>query len=141
MSTPDDPEKSNFAYRFRTARLHANLTQQSLAEKVGITQAAIHKLESGQFRSSRKTVAIAMVCQVNPVWLETGVGEMTHREEMPTEDEESRTAAVAGGVVAQLGAMERELERTIQMLLEMRNKIRRLRARQRARPRRTTAEG
>lgn len=65
------------AERIKMARTHAKLTQEELARHVGISQTAIYKLENGQSRSSRRTVAIALVSGVNPVWLETGKGPMS----------------------------------------------------------------
>ncbi|MBF0109322.1 MAG: helix-turn-helix domain-containing protein [Magnetococcales bacterium] len=62
--------------RIKLARKHAGLTQKELADKVGISQTAIHKLEGGGSRSSRKTIAIALTCGVDPIWLDTGRGEM-----------------------------------------------------------------
>ncbi|MBF0623505.1 MAG: helix-turn-helix domain-containing protein [Magnetococcales bacterium] len=61
--------------RIRIAREQAGFTQKELADRVGISQTAVHKLECGRSRSSRRTVAIAMSCGVDPVWLETGQGE------------------------------------------------------------------
>lgn len=43
---------------------------------VGISQTAIHKLEGGGSRSSRKTISIALTCGVDPIWLDTGRGDM-----------------------------------------------------------------
>lgn len=63
--------------RIKAARDYAKLTQEELARRVGVSQTAIHKLECGQSRSSRRTVAIALTCGVNPVWLETGNGPKT----------------------------------------------------------------
>lgn len=60
--------------RIKAAREYAKLTQEELAKRVGVSQTAIHKLECGQSRSSRRTVAIALTCGINPVWLETGNG-------------------------------------------------------------------
>lgn len=62
--------------RIQTARKQAGLTQKELADRVGISQTAIHKLECGRSRSSRRTVPIALACNVDPIWLETGKGEM-----------------------------------------------------------------
>ncbi|MBF0436974.1 MAG: LexA family transcriptional regulator [Magnetococcales bacterium] len=64
------------AERIRLARKHADLTQKELADKVGISQTAVHKLEIGRSRLSRKTVTIALTCGVDPIWLDTGRGEM-----------------------------------------------------------------
>ncbi|MBF0283861.1 MAG: LexA family transcriptional regulator [Magnetococcales bacterium] len=66
----------SFSDRVKSARKYANLTQKELADKVGISQTAIHKLECGRSRSSRRSVAIALACGVEPIWLETGRGRM-----------------------------------------------------------------
>ncbi|MEO5377282.1 MAG: XRE family transcriptional regulator [Magnetococcus sp. DMHC-6] len=63
--------------RIQNARKLAGLTQKELADMVGISQTAVHKLECGRSKSSRKTVTIALTCGVDPVWLETGRGDMT----------------------------------------------------------------
>lgn len=63
--------------RIQTARKQAKLTQKELADRVGISQTAVHKLECGRSRSSRRTVSIALTCGVDPIWLDTGRGEMT----------------------------------------------------------------
>lgn len=63
--------------RIQNARKVAGLTQKELADMVGISQTAVHKLECGRSKSSRKTVTIALTCGVDPVWLETGRGEMS----------------------------------------------------------------
>jgi phage repressor protein C with HTH and peptisase S24 domain len=62
--------------RVKQAREHAKLTQKDLAHNVCVSQTTIYKLESGASSSSRRTVAIAMSCNVNPIWLETGQGKM-----------------------------------------------------------------
>ncbi|MBF0585069.1 MAG: helix-turn-helix transcriptional regulator, partial [Magnetococcales bacterium] len=65
-----------FGERIVTARKQAKLTQKELADRVGISQTAVHKLESGKYKASRRTVSIALACGVDPIWLETGRGEM-----------------------------------------------------------------
>jgi SOS-response transcriptional repressor LexA len=62
--------------RIQLARKNAGLTQKGLADKVGISQTAVHKLECGRSRSSRRTVVIALTCGVDPIWLDTGRGDM-----------------------------------------------------------------
>ncbi|MBF0140978.1 MAG: helix-turn-helix transcriptional regulator, partial [Magnetococcales bacterium] len=64
-----------FAERIRLARKHAGLTQKELADKTGISQTAVHKLECGRSASSRRSVSIALTCGVDPIWLDTGLGE------------------------------------------------------------------
>lgn len=66
----------SFASRIKTARKHAGLTQKEIAVRVGVSQTALHKLEVGRSASSRKTVSIALTCGVDPIWLQTGRGEM-----------------------------------------------------------------
>lgn len=66
-----------FDVRIVTARKQAKLTQKELADRVGISQTAVHKLECGRSKSSRCSVSIALTCGVDPIWLETGRGEMS----------------------------------------------------------------
>ncbi len=72
MDTPN----TTLAQRIRKARIEAELTQMALADKIGCSQTAVHKLEKGHSRSSRRTIKIALACQVDPIWLETGRGDM-----------------------------------------------------------------
>ncbi|WP_099431296.1 LexA family transcriptional regulator [Pseudomonas mosselii] len=67
----------NYSERIKAARKHAKLTQSGLAAAVGIDQTSISNLERGKSRGSSHTASIASVCGVNPLWLETGLGEMT----------------------------------------------------------------
>ncbi len=62
--------------RIQLARKNAGLTQKGLADKVGISQTAVHKWECGRSRASRRTVSIALTCGVDPIWLDTGRGDM-----------------------------------------------------------------
>lgn len=62
--------------RIKEARKHASLTQNELAERVGIKQASISELERGLSRTSGHLIAIARICGVNPMWLADGTGEM-----------------------------------------------------------------
>ncbi len=85
--------------RIRIAREHAGLTQKELADRVGISQTAVHKLECGRSRSSRRTVAIAIACDVDPIWLETGQGSLTggHGQPMPLPRSGRDGAAIGAG--------------------------------------------
>lgn len=64
------------ADRIKAARKHAQLTQRSLAEKVGVEQPVISQLETGKNLRSVHLTKIAQVCQVSPIWLAEGVGPM-----------------------------------------------------------------
>lgn len=64
------------ADRIKAARKHAQLTQRSLAEKVGVEQPVISQLETGKNLRSVHLTKIAQVCQVSPIWLAEGVGSM-----------------------------------------------------------------
>lgn len=81
-----------FANRVKTARKHAKLTQKELADRLGLSQTAVHKLESGFSASSRKTVGIALTCGVDPIWLQNGDGTMTlHGYAPETTDQDDAT--------------------------------------------------
>lgn len=67
-----------YGQRLRAAREHAKLSQEQLSEKIGrvCSQENISKLERGLATGSEYTVHFATACEVNPVWLATGAGEM-----------------------------------------------------------------
>lgn len=62
--------------RIKRARKYAGLVQQQLASLTGITQASISELETGKSQASSYSASIAKACGVDPLWLETGRGEM-----------------------------------------------------------------
>lgn len=67
---------TEFKDRLKAARKHARMTQADLAKAVGTSQGSISDLEVGRNKISTNTVKIAQVLGVNPVWLESGAGEM-----------------------------------------------------------------
>ena len=70
------PGMDTLADRIKAARKHAQLTQRSLAEKVGVEQPVISQLETGKNLRSVHLTKIAQVCRVSPLWLSEGVGAM-----------------------------------------------------------------
>lgn len=63
--------------RIKQARLSAKLSQKALAEKIGISDAALSKIESGINNPAPQTIiALCAVLGVSRQWLETGEGEM-----------------------------------------------------------------
>ncbi|MET3817297.1 helix-turn-helix transcriptional regulator [Pantoea sp. UYEF8] len=67
--------KTNLAERLKKARTARGLSQKSLGEAVGVSQAAIQKIESGKARETTKLIDLAIALKVNPGWLSTGDGE------------------------------------------------------------------
>ncbi len=72
-----------FAERIKSARTEAGLTQKKLAERLGISQTAVAKLEKGANQSSKHLVRLALVCGVDPVWLAYGRGQMKLMDDIP----------------------------------------------------------
>lgn len=68
----------NLASRLKVARKHAKLSQVQLAEKLKglMTQQNISLLESGTTSGTEYIVQLAVACNVCPIWLATGEGEM-----------------------------------------------------------------
>lgn len=67
-----------FGQRVKKARLAAGLTQAQLAKAVGFShQSAIGNIEADMREGSRSIAVLAQVLDVDPLWLETGDGEMT----------------------------------------------------------------
>lgn len=64
------------AERLKYARKHRGLTQSALAELIGVSQAAIQKIESGKAYQTTKLVDLANALKVKPEWLGSGEGEM-----------------------------------------------------------------
>ncbi len=83
------------AERLKLAMREAGLTQAALADRVGVSQAAIQKLTSGSAKSSTRIVDIARALGVRPAWLSDENGAMkesadgTHHpdSELPPEGE------------------------------------------------------
>lgn len=77
------PGMDTLAERIKAARKHAQLTQRSLAEKVGVEQPVISQLETGKNLRSVHLTKIAQVCRVSPLWLAEGVGSMGQSPAQP----------------------------------------------------------
>jgi len=88
----------DFKHRVKAARKYAGLTQGELAERVGIKQATVSELETGKSGSSSFTASIAHACGVDPLWLETGSGEMLPKQRDSSSQE--RGAAPDNGPIA-----------------------------------------
>lgn len=63
--------------RIRSARKRAGMTQSELAKKVGMKQATLSQLETGESEGSKLIVGLAHHLGVSAIWLQTGRGEPT----------------------------------------------------------------
>ena len=73
--------KTTLAERLREARKAASMTQKTLGDAVGVSQAAIQKIETGRAAQTTKLLDIANALRVRPEWLSSGTGAMsTDRE-------------------------------------------------------------
>jgi SOS-response transcriptional repressor LexA len=64
----------NLGIRLKQARLKKKLTQEELAEIVGIKQQAVQRIEAGKVRSTSYVVQLAKALNVSPEWLALGEG-------------------------------------------------------------------
>lgn len=80
--------KTTLAERLKEARNAQGLTQKALGELVGVSQAAIQKIETGKAEQTTKLVDIARALKVRPEWLGSGLGEMkVSSDSLPPEKE------------------------------------------------------
>lgn len=98
-----------FKHRIKAARKYAGLKQGELADKVGIKQASISDMETGKTGSSSYTASIAAACGVDPLWLETGQGDMRAQESSNPTDTGGNTGPlqVQDATVVQLGDIQK----------------------------------
>lgn len=64
--------KTNLAERLKQARMNKGLTQKSLADLIGVSQAAIQKIETGKAANTTRLVDLAKALNVRPEWLSSG---------------------------------------------------------------------
>ena len=70
--------------RIRERRKEIKLTQQALAQKVGMAQASLSELETGESNSSTLLASIAAALGINALWLEAGKGPKLVSETPPS---------------------------------------------------------
>ncbi|MGM9601424.1 MAG: helix-turn-helix domain-containing protein, partial [Faecousia sp.] len=72
--------------RIKSLRQKLGLTQSEFGGKIGISQNYVWMIEKGDRVPSERTLAdICRVFNVDPVWLETGEGEMFRTETVDSE--------------------------------------------------------
>lgn len=68
--------KTTLAERLKQARTQRGLTQKALADLIGVSQAAIQKIETGKAIQTTKIIDLAQALMVKPEWLSSGEGAM-----------------------------------------------------------------
>ena len=68
--------KTTLAERLREARKAADMTQKALGDAVGVSQAAIQKIETGKASQTTRLLDISKALRIRPEWLSTGQGPM-----------------------------------------------------------------
>ena len=74
--------KTNLAERLKQARMNRGLTQKSLADLIGVSQAAIQKIETGKAANTTRLVDLAKALNVRPEWLSSGNGPMENESSL-----------------------------------------------------------
>lgn len=62
-------ERASFGAKVRVARAVTGLSQDELAERVGLTQKSVHRIEQGSVEPRLRTVLV-----INQFWREQGIG-------------------------------------------------------------------
>lgn len=75
--------KTTLSERLKEARLARGLTQKALGDLVGVSQAAIQKIETGKANQTTKIVEIANALGVRAEWLSSCVGNMSDSTVQP----------------------------------------------------------
>ncbi|MEG2114477.1 MAG: helix-turn-helix transcriptional regulator, partial [Hafnia sp.] len=79
----------NLAERLKLARKLAGISQKKLGEIIGVSQAAIQKIETGLAQNSTKLIDIAVALNVRPEWLASGMEPMSSNLPIINRDESS----------------------------------------------------
>lgn len=74
---PQDNIGMSIGSRIREARRAAKMTQKELAKKVGLAQASLSELETGESQGTTMIASFAAALGVSALWLETGKGPTT----------------------------------------------------------------
>lgn len=62
--------------RLKYAREARGLTQQELADLIPMTQPSLHNTENGRNKGTTKLIELSLALNINPFWLQLGVGDM-----------------------------------------------------------------
>ncbi|WP_314435509.1 XRE family transcriptional regulator [Massilia timonae] len=83
---PADNIGMSIGSRIRDARRAAKLTQKALAQKVGMAQASLSELETGESQGTTMIASFAAALGVSALWLETGKGAMQGEQQAQSDE-------------------------------------------------------
>ncbi|WP_409930003.1 helix-turn-helix domain-containing protein [Vibrio owensii] len=110
----------SFGERVRKARALHNpkLNQYQLAERSGLKQSTISRIEKGDFQGSAKLVELAAALNVSPIWLSTGDGDMK-----PQGGEEHSELQRLSHAVQRLGLNRAQVEKLVDQAIIIASKM------------------
>ncbi|MGV2290518.1 helix-turn-helix domain-containing protein [Trinickia sp. YCB016] len=108
VSPMKESELNTLAVRVRFARAKLRLTQAALAEKVGLSQPMIRKIEAGS--ETAKVVELAVALEVRPEWLATGTGPVANADTAADESGDALEAALCRLAKAVKGLTAAQIE-------------------------------
>ncbi|MEE3649489.1 MULTISPECIES: S24 family peptidase [unclassified Brenneria] len=92
--------KTTLAERLKIARTSQGLSQKALGDLIGVSQAAIQKIEVGKASQTTKIFDLSTVLKVRPEWLASGEGPMRAEGSTAPQAESSIPPQSAWGTVA-----------------------------------------
>lgn len=109
--------------RIKEARKARNYSQKTLADKIGISDAALSKIESGINCPAKSTlILIANALNVSIKWLETGEGKMELETQSQTLDKIARRYSASHTFRAMLDVyaqMDEDGQRAVERYIEL----------------------
>lgn len=99
---------NTLAARLKISRENKGLSQARLAKAAGVSQAAIGAIEAERNKSSTHIATLAMILGVNPIWLETGKGEMAFNQNVANNFGDNATIGNSNnfGIVQHSGSLK-----------------------------------
>jgi SOS-response transcriptional repressor LexA len=95
--------REDLASRLKATRQALKLTQEQLAERSGISQSDISKIERRATIKPVGVLALARALGCNPYWLESGIGEKAHMENVLAVTTRGRVPLISWVAAGKLG--------------------------------------
>lgn len=95
--------REDLASRLKATRQNLKLTQEQLAERSGVSQSDISKIERRATKHPVGVLALARALGINPYWLESGVGEKSQPTNVLAVTNMGRVPLISWGAVGNVG--------------------------------------